>query len=113
MNKKGSFEFIALPKIAQISTVQGVKSKDWNKDGNMDIMIIGNMYGSEIETTRADSSLGLMLIGNGNGTFKVVDNHLINLLVKGDTKDITTMKIKDKDYILFTKNDDQIQLITN
>ena len=38
----------------------------------MDLLVAGNMYGSEVETPRNDASIGLVLIGDGQGGFQAL-----------------------------------------
>jgi hypothetical protein len=43
-----------------------------NKDGNKDIVAVGNMFGAEVETTRYDASIGSVLLGDGKMNFTPV-----------------------------------------
>ncbi len=47
--------------------------KEINKEGLIDILLAGNKYDMEIETTRADTSVGLLLVGTEHGIFEEVD----------------------------------------
>ena len=53
-----------LPDETQVSPIYGFIVTDINADGNGDLIIAGNQYGSEVETTRADSGTGLVLLGS-------------------------------------------------
>ncbi|MBU3745555.1 MAG: VCBS repeat-containing protein, partial [Sediminibacterium sp.] len=59
-NGKGNFEMIPLPKEAQYSTVNGMVVDDFNGDGNLDIAINGNDYGTEVAVGRYDAMNGLV-----------------------------------------------------
>jgi hypothetical protein len=112
MNNGDTFEFIPFPNMAQISTINAIQIDDWNDDNIKDIIISGNMYGSEAETTRADSSIGLLLLGDKNGTFSVSNNEENGLFIKGDTKDSNTIILKNKKHLIFSKNNDALQIIS-
>ncbi len=68
----GSFKVTPLPNEAQFSSVNNILVADYNLDGHMDLLISGNLYGSEIETPRNDAGMGLYLTGDGKGNFTPV-----------------------------------------
>jgi len=68
-NGKGGFEMIALPREAQFSTMNGMVVDDFTGDGNLDIAINGNDYGTEVSVGRYDALNGLVLQGDGKGNF--------------------------------------------
>jgi len=65
----GSFEFRELPPEAQLSPINDMIVWDFDKDGNLDLVIGGNMFHSEVETPAYDAGKGLFLKGRGDGTF--------------------------------------------
>ena len=87
---------------------------DYNGDGIKDIVIMGNMYGSEIETPRNDASLGMLLLGNGQGDFEPVPSYESGIYIKGDSKDAHFIYVGEerKKAIIVVKNNDKIQIIT-
>ena len=110
-NKDGSFIVHKLPNLSQVSSINQILVKDFNNDTNLDIVIAGNLYGSEVETPRNDAGVGLFLEGNGNGEFKAITPTQSGLYISGDTKDLSIINIKGKKYILAAKNDDYVQFI--
>ena len=103
-NGNGKFELNALPDEAQISSVNGIVPFDYNNDGNMDVVIGGNMYGSEVETTRNDASYGSLLLGNGKGDFEALPLAQSGIFIKGDTKDLGLIKNKNGVSIIAANN---------
>jgi hypothetical protein len=65
----GKFTVIPLPKQAQISALNGMQVDDYDGDGNLDVMINGNDYGTEVNIGRYDAFNGLLLKGDGKGNF--------------------------------------------
>jgi len=65
----GRFTATPLPTLAQISPIRGIVALDVDGDGNLDLVIAGNMYDTEPNTPRADASNGLWLRGDGRGHF--------------------------------------------
>ena len=110
-NRDGEFISHNLPNEAQISNINKIIVRDINKDGHKDVVIAGNLYGSEVETPRNDASIGLYLEGDGKGSFTPVAANQSGLYIPGDTKDMEVIEIKGKQYLLAAKNDDYIQFI--
>ncbi|MBO9571535.1 MAG: VCBS repeat-containing protein, partial [Chitinophagaceae bacterium] len=65
----GKFTIIPLPGAAQVSTLNGMITDDYDEDGNLDVLINGNDYGPEVSVGRCDALNGLLLKGDGNGNF--------------------------------------------
>ena len=61
MENKGNGEFVlhSLPVEAQFSYIFGMLAEDFDDDGNQDVLLAGNFYVPEVETGRADASIGL------------------------------------------------------
>jgi len=83
---EGKFVFHQLPIQAQFSSINDMLIDDFNKDGHLDILLAGNLYGTEVETVRADAGIGLLLTGNGKGNFSVVHNKESGFLLPYDVK---------------------------
>ena len=65
----GKFTLIPLPREAQVSAVNGMVADDFDGDGNLDVLINGNDYGTEVAMGRYDALNGLLLKGDGKGDF--------------------------------------------
>ena len=65
----GRFTIHELPLQAQFAPLFGMVTDDLEGDGNLDLLLSGNDYGSEVSVGRYDAFYGLMLRGNGDGTF--------------------------------------------
>lgn len=99
----GNFELKPLPLEAQAAPVFGIITQDYDLDGNIDIILVGNDYSIEYMSGRIDAFNGLMLAGKGNGTFEVKKPYESGFIVKGNAKGIAT---------LFTKNGNELLLTT-
>jgi hypothetical protein len=100
-----------LPNLAQVSSINKTLIDDYNGDGNLDILLAGNLFSSEVETPRNDASLGLLLTGNGKGSFTAVEGKDSGFFVPGDVKDMSTIKIANDSYIVIAKNSDRLQFV--
>lgn len=96
-NENGKFKIEKLPMAAQVSAINDFEVIDLNKDGIKDILLVGNMIHTEPETSRADASLGLLLLGQTNqtynplsieesGFFAFLETKNISILNKGTSK---------------------------
>jgi len=65
----GKFTMLPLPIEAQVSVINAMVVDDFDGDGNLDILMNGNDYGTEVGTGRYDALNGLLLKGDGNGNF--------------------------------------------
>ena len=108
----GTFAIRALPSMAQWSSVNAININDFDEDGHLDVVISGNLYQAEVETTRNDAGYGLWLKGNGDGTFACVPAVQSGLYARGNVRQakIITRSGAEK-ALLLAKNDDFLQLI--
>jgi len=110
-NDNGYFKIHTLPIEAQVSSINQILIDDYDKDGNLDAVIAGNLYQSEVETPRNDASHGLFLKGNGKGEFISVPVTESGFYSTGDVKDLKPVSIGAEKYILSAKNNDYLQFI--
>ncbi len=107
----GKFKWIKLPNEVQFSSVNKIVVHDFDKDGFKDIVLGGNLYASEIETPRNDSSVGTFLKGDGTGNFRAIPNKNCGLYIRGDVKDLSPITIDGYQHIIAVKNNDAPQFI--
>jgi enediyne biosynthesis protein E4 len=112
VNDNGKFTIKALPVEAQLSTINCILVNDFDKDGKKDILISGNKFDVEVETTPADASPGLFLKGLGNLNFQSTKPLESGFFVPYNVKDMKTVKLKDKWGILVSSNDDSLRVFT-
>ncbi len=103
-NNGGSFSIMPLPKEAQLSALSCIAPFDFDKDGKMDLLVGGNRFDTEVETTPSDASPGFLLLNKGNFEFEAIYPRESGLYLSGNVKDIELIKTKDKLYILASEN---------
>ncbi len=110
-NTEEGFKTHKLPNLAQLSCVNDIMVDDYNGDGNLDAIIAGNLYASEVETPRNDASNGLLLLGDGRGEFEPMRGYASGLHMPGDVKDLAKIIVSGKQHILAAKNSNFLQLV--
>ena len=110
----GKFEIRPLPKLAQVSPVNGIVTTDINSDGNLDVLLVGNDYGNEVFAGMFDAATGLVLLGNGDGNFTPVSSFQSGFKVDGDAKALSKIKsVRGEELILASQNLDSLRVFKN
>lgn len=109
----GSFKLNPLPSQVQFSSINTMEVFHYNDDRYPDILIGGNLYGSEVETPRNDASVGLIVQGDAQQP-KVVSPSTSELIVPGEIKAISKIELGEgkTEAFLFALNNDSLRLIT-
>ncbi|WP_184549580.1 VCBS repeat-containing protein [Mucilaginibacter sp. FT3.2] len=107
----GKFTAIPLPIEAQMSALCGITVDDFDGDGNLDVALSGNDYGTEVSTGRYDAFNGLILKGDGKGGFKPLSILQSGLYIPGDGKALVKLRGAKGNYLLAgTQNRDVMKL---
>lgn len=109
-NGNGSFEFVPFPNVVQLSPINSIIYNDFDDDGIKDLLLAGNNYTSEVETTRADAGIGCFLKGRTNLTFQYVSHDRTGLFANNDVREMVLLNNKGKDAVLVANNNDRHQL---
>jgi hypothetical protein len=113
INGDGRLAVKKLPVDAQLSAVNGIIVKDFDGDGRKDILLAGNKFDTEVETTAADASPGLFLKGLGDLNFKSLKPYESGFFVPFNVKDIQAIKTKDDWAIVVGINDKGLRIYRN
>jgi hypothetical protein len=96
----GKFTMIPLPLEAQLSQLCGMAVDDFDGDGNLDVVINANDYGTEITSGRYDALNGLMLKGDGKGNFKPLTIQQSGIYIPGNGKALVKVMGAKGKYLL-------------
>jgi len=113
VNENGKFNIKKLPVEAQFSTVNAIEITDFNNDGKKDILLGGNKFDVEVETTAADASPGLFLKGDGRGNFVSTKPMESGFFIPFNVKDIKSIKTKTGTVVLVSSNNDSLRVFEN
>jgi hypothetical protein len=99
-NGKGKFTITALPVQAQVSVLNGLSVNDFDGDGNADVVINGNDFGTEVTVGRYDALNGLLLKGDGKGNFSPLSILQSGIYIPGNGKALVTLKGRKEKYLM-------------
>jgi enediyne biosynthesis protein E4 len=109
-NRPGGFEISALPWQAQVSPVFGIAVHDFNNDGSTDIWLGGNFYALKPQAGRHDASKGVLLLGNGKGSWNYVAQSPTGLFTRGEVRDAVVVASGASWQLLVARNNDRVLL---
>ncbi len=96
----GKFTMIPLPLQAQVSTLNGMIADDFDGDGNLDVLMNGNDYGTEVSVGRYDALNGLLLKGNGAGGFSPLTILQSAIYIPGNGKALVKLQNAAGNYLV-------------
>ena len=82
----GNFTITPLPLQVQTAPIFGMLVEDFDADGNLDVLMVGNDFSNEVSVGRFDAFNGMMLKGKGNGNFAPQTLPQTDFCVGGDAK---------------------------
>ncbi len=107
----GKFKIHALPTEAQFAPVYGILPLHLNNDVNVDILLIGNDYGMEVQQGRADALNGLVIKNNGDGNLQPITLDDSHFYVPGDAKSLVQLYSGNKKPIVIaSQNNDSLKV---
>ena len=102
----GTHRFEPLPRVAQISPIQGLAAGDFDGDGRADVYAVQNSYSPIPFVGRFDGGLSQLLRGDGRGGFVPVPPAESGLVVPGDAKALAVVDLDQDGWpdFLITRN---------
>ncbi len=106
----GVFAFNELPGTAQTGPTMSFVFADVNKDGNQDVIGVGGIYESEVETIRYDSNVGYILLGDAKGNLTPYKD--LNFYNGENAKQMKSIQIKGKKYLMIANNNAPLNIFS-
>ena len=107
----GRFTLVPLPVEAQFSSLNGMEVGDFDGDGNLDVVINGNDYGTDVSIGRYDALNGLMLKGDGKGNFKPLSILQSGIYIPGNGKALVKLRdAKGHVFLAASQNKDSLKV---
>ncbi|MAU71709.1 MAG: hypothetical protein CML04_06390 [Pseudozobellia sp.] len=101
----GKFDLKELPVEAQYSTTYAIAINDFDGDGDLDLVLGGNLYGVKPEMGRYDASYGTYLENTGDLNFKAPKGGN-GLHLEGEIRDMFI----DRNNLIITRNSDSLAI---
>ena len=108
-NGDGTFTSVPLPNPAQISPIRAIVARDVDGDGNLDLVVAGNLTEMEPNTTPPDAANGLWLKGDGRGHFTPVSPFESGFLAPRGVSGLALMKTPAGSAVLVANTGDSLQ----
>jgi hypothetical protein len=86
--KDGKLTETPLPMAAQIAPVFTVTALDYDHDGHKDLLLCGNTIQARLRFGRSDANSGVLLRGNGRGSFTAVPPAQAGFRLAGDVRSV-------------------------
>ncbi|MDH3652222.1 MAG: FG-GAP-like repeat-containing protein, partial [Saprospiraceae bacterium] len=109
---EGEFEFHALPVESQISSINDFVVEDVNDDGHLDIVLAGNQFNVEVETTRADAGYGMLLLGDGAGGFTSQSKNASGFYVPSEVRSMSKILMDGHPALIVGSNADSLKIFS-
>ena len=109
-NEGGRFSITTLTSQTQVSPTHKILTQDFNTDGNIDLLLIGNNDDAETESGVYDASNGTLLLGDGKGDFKFIPNRNHGLWANLQGRDVIPLKlVNGNNLLIISNNNDKLQ----
>lgn len=105
-NGDNNYAFEPFPTEIQRSPINSILFNDFDNDGIKDLLLAGNNYQAEVETTRADGGIGSFLKGNEQGGFNYISHLKSGFFVDKDVRNMIEVKGKNSSSIIVVNNND-------
>ena len=108
----GQFELCPLPLEVQVAPLNDFLIKDWNGDGHLDALVIGNAYNTEVSIGRYDAFTGAVLLGDGAGHFEVLKGAASGFLADKFAQRLVAVQSGQQELVLVANNSDSLQVFS-
>ncbi len=108
----GKMELKELPMATQVSNINGMLVDDFNMDGNSDILLHGNSLDWLPQYEKQDGLTGLLLKGDGNGSFEAENYVQTGFESKGEGRALSQWIGEEGKYILAGICDDEMKIFS-
>ncbi|AWV96735.1 VCBS repeat-containing protein [Arcticibacterium luteifluviistationis] len=109
-NEKGNYVFEPFIPALQTAPINSILFEDFDGDGQKDLLMAGNNYTYENETTRADAGNGYFLKGSENGTYSYIPNKTHGFWASNDVRALALLNTGSKSSVFVANNNKGTQV---
>jgi hypothetical protein len=108
----GTFTLQPLPAEAQLAPIYASVAEDFDGDGKTDLLVGGNLYGVTPMFGRYDASYGLLLRGDGKGSFAPMDMAESSLVIDGQVRDMKLLRgARGQRLVVVARNNEKVMVL--
>jgi len=96
----GRFTKVELPSLAQTMPILDSDTSDFDGDGFEDIIVVGNIYNTEVETPRLDNPYALILLSNGKNGYTVKGPNDTGLYLNSNAKSVKVIDRENRSKLI-------------
>ncbi len=111
-NNNGQLDIEHLPVEAQFSCVNKALALDVDQNKILDLFLVGNMFQTEAETSRADASIGLFLQAEQVDKYNSMSVNDSGFFTPNDAKDMIALKNASGYTIVVANNDSNLDVFS-
>ena len=109
----GKFAISDLPIEAQVAPINDILPGDYDHNGTLDALLVGNAYDADVATGRYDALEGLLLSGDGQGNFTAIPARTSGFLADSNAKSIRLLTLEGgQQMIVVGNNADSLRAFT-
>ncbi len=112
LEESGHYTFKPFTNEIQKSPINSILYDDFNGDLKKDLLMAGNNYQSEIETTRFDAGTGHLLLANGEGAFNYAPSFESGFFANKDVRHLINLKFNKDNKVLVINNNERHTLFS-
>ncbi|MEM7107247.1 MAG: VCBS repeat-containing protein [Bacteroidota bacterium] len=109
LNEEDGFIRRDLPIQTQFSPVSDILVSDFNEDGLVDILTVGNFYFNDVEQGPFDASSGTVLINRGEAEFEAMMISSSGLTADKEARRLCKIEVGAHQFIVVGNNNDYLQ----
>ncbi|TLP80552.1 VCBS repeat-containing protein [Maribacter sp. ACAM166] len=107
----GKFKIHPLPMEIQYAPIYGILLQDINADELLDVVVVGNDFGMEVQQGMADALLGLVLKNEGDLKMTALSLNETHFYVPGDAKALVNVNLNNgNELIIASQNNDSLKI---
>ena len=108
----GSFKLIPLPKACQVAPINDILIEDFDNDGQLDAVMVGNDFSSETHYGRYDALTGIFLKGT-DSFFDAIPSRKSGFYVPGQSHYVISAKNQANSSVLIApQNKDRLKVFS-